>query len=175
MRTKKRGKWTRHAGSQTHGRGAKERTRGSGNKGGVGLSGSGKRADQKKPMVFALYGADYFGKDRALKRGKTRPKLRAMNVQQIQENLHSMIAQGIAKETKGTYEISLENYKILGEGEIKEKVKINAGAATESAMAKVKKSGGEIVIKVKKAEEDKVEVSSEKIEKRDKKKTQPKL
>jgi len=51
-KTKKRTKVGRHRGSHTHGRGAKKKARGKGHRGGVGLSGTGKRADQKKSMMF---------------------------------------------------------------------------------------------------------------------------
>ncbi|MEK6824398.1 MAG: 50S ribosomal protein L15, partial [Nanoarchaeota archaeon] len=64
MKLKKRRKFSRWRGSRTHGRGRKNRTRGSGNQGGVGMSGTGKRGDQKKTLVINLYGNDYFGKDK---------------------------------------------------------------------------------------------------------------
>ena len=54
---------------------------------------------------------------------------------------------GIAKESKGLYELSLEEYKILGEGIVKNKMKIKAHSASESAINKVKNSGGEIIVK----------------------------
>jgi len=40
----------------THGYGAKKKHRGSGNKGGKGMAGSGKRADQKKTMILKVFG-----------------------------------------------------------------------------------------------------------------------
>ncbi|HLF54000.1 MAG TPA: hypothetical protein VI544_02365, partial [Candidatus Nanoarchaeia archaeon] len=72
MKVKKRKKNTRYRGSQTHFRGHRKRTKGSGNKGGVGMSGS---ENQKKSMVINLYGIEYFGRDKALRRGRKPKKL----------------------------------------------------------------------------------------------------
>ena len=38
-------------GSHTHGYGSKKKHRGAGSRGGRGMAGSGKRADQKKPSI----------------------------------------------------------------------------------------------------------------------------
>ena len=43
-------------------------------------------------------------------------------------------------------DIDLKGYKILGDGNIKEKLKITASKASKSAMEKVKKAGGEIIL-----------------------------
>lgn len=133
-------------GSHTHGRGFKKRARGSGNQGGVGMAGTGKRADQKKTYVLNLYGNDYFGKDKRLAR-KPKIKLEEINLQEINDNFDSMLKKGIIKETKkGEYEMSMKGYKILGNGEIDKKIKINASATSQSASEKVKKKGGEIFV-----------------------------
>ena len=58
----KRKKVNKYRGSQTHGGGAKKKRRGAGNRGGRGMAGSGKRADQKKPSILKEYGNRYFGK-----------------------------------------------------------------------------------------------------------------
>lgn len=42
--------------------------------------------------------------------------------------------------------MDLKGYKILGDGDIKIKAKITASAASQSAIDKVKKAGGEIII-----------------------------
>ena len=56
MRTKKtkKVKGQRGLGMGTHGSGARKNKRKSGNKGGCGMSGSGKRADHKKTLVQKL-------------------------------------------------------------------------------------------------------------------------
>ncbi len=133
MKIKKRKKSTRYRGSYTHGRGFKKRARGSGSRGGVGMAGTGKRADQKKTLVLNLYGKNYFGKDKVLRR-KPKIKLEEINLREI-EDKH-----------KGKQEVELKGYKILGEGELKNKLKIIASAASKSAIEKIKKAGGEIIL-----------------------------
>ncbi len=145
MKLKKRKKSSRFRGTHTHGRGFKKKARGSGHRGGFGMAGTGKRADQKKTLVLNLYGKDYFGKDRALRREQKKPLI-TINIKKITENLESFIKNKKAKEEKGVISLNLKGYKLLGEGEIKQKLKIKASAASESALEKIKKAGGEIVI-----------------------------
>ena len=145
MKIKKRRKSSRFRGSHTHGRGFKKKARGSGHRGGKGLAGTGKRADQKKTLILNLYGNDYFGSDKALRK-KPSIKLEVVNLRQITENLPSYIKTKKAAESKDAIDINLKGYKILGEGEITKKLKITASAASKSAIEKVRKSGGEIII-----------------------------
>lgn len=142
MKIKKQRKSRRRHGKQTAFRGAKERTRGSGNRGGKGMAGTGKRADQKKTLVINLTGGNnYFGKDKTLRRGSAPAKLQVINLSDIEINLHSL--------KNKDDEINLTGYKILGEGSLSQKLKIKASAASASAIEKVKKTGGEIILKVK--------------------------
>ncbi len=145
MKIKKRKKSSRFRGSHTHGRGFKKKARGSGHRGGKGLAGTGKRGDQRKTLILNLYGNDYFGKDRAIRR-KQQIKLEAINIQQIVQNIPSFIKSGKAKESKDEIQINLKGYKILSMGEANKKLKITAAAASQSALAKIKKAGGEIII-----------------------------
>ena len=62
MPVNKRKKATRFRAKTTHGYGSMKKNRGAGNRGGRGMAGSGKRADQKKPTILKLYGNEYFGK-----------------------------------------------------------------------------------------------------------------
>jgi large subunit ribosomal protein L15 len=146
MKLKKRRKSGRHAGSQTHGRGAKERTRGSGNQGGKGWAGTGKRADQKKTLVIHLFGNSYFGKDKTLRRGRSAPKLKTMNLSELQTRLPRLLAAKKASDNKGVYTIDLNGYKLLGDGDFSLKAQITASAASASAIAKAEKAGGKVVI-----------------------------
>ena len=152
LRVKKRRKSSRHAGSQTAFRGAKQKTRGSGNQGGKGWAGTGKRGDQKKTLVIKLTGGNnYFGKSRTLRKGHVVKKLQVMNLSDISLKANSLVKSGQAKENSGKYELDLSDYKILGDGELTIKAKITAAAASKSAQEKIKKSGSEIVI-IRKAE-----------------------
>ena len=133
MKIKKRKKSSRFRGTHTHGRGGKKKARGSGHQGGVGMAGTGKRADQRKTLVLNLYGNNYFGKSKTLRR-KKRIKLKTINIRDLEQKL------------KGLKEIELKGYKILNGGELKDKIKITASAASKSAIEKIKKVGGEIII-----------------------------
>ena len=143
-----RKKNTRHRGSHTHSRGAKKKARGKGHRGGIGMAGSGKRGDQKKTLILKKFGNSYFGKRIALRRIIIkRPE--SINLKQIQKNINSFVTKGIAKESKGSYEINLSKYKILSEGEFSLKANITADSASKAAIEKVKKAGGEIKTKLK--------------------------
>ncbi len=147
MKTKRRRKHVRHPGSKTHGRGRKNRTRGSGNRGGVGMSGTGKRGDQKKTLVIKLYGNDYFGKDKTLRRG-THHRIEAISLGAIVKQLKTMLKDGRAKDEKGSYTIQLKECKIIGDS-VGIKLIIHARSASKGAIEAVKKAGGEIVIQKK--------------------------
>jgi len=138
MLNKKRKKVTRMKGSHTHSRGFKKKARGSGHRGGVGMSGTGKRADHKKTLVTKKYGHKYFGKDKRL--GK-RTQVNSISLKTILEKLNKF-----AKENKGVYEINLKKHKIIGDSEVNVKLKIDAKAASKGAKEAVKKAGGEIII-----------------------------
>jgi len=145
MKLKKRTKSRKMRGTRLHGY-AMKKHKGKGNRGGVGMAGTGKRADQKKTLVMVV-NKDYFGKHgkRAIK------KFQVINVGDIQKNI-------------GNYkdkEINLKGYKILGQGELKDKIIINADFVSKRAKEKIEKVGGKVnvkertikkkVIKVKKA------------------------
>ncbi len=145
MKIKKRKKSTRFRGTHTHGRGFKKKARGSGHRGGKGLAGTGKRGDQRKTLVLNLYGNDYFGKDKALRK-KQFERIKVINIKDIVLKLPSFLKSGIAKETKDLIEVDLKEFKILADGEIDKKLKIKALAFSKSAAEKIKKAGGEIAI-----------------------------
>ncbi len=111
----------------------------SGHRGGVGMAGTGKRADQKKTLITKLYGNSYFGKQGITSKRTERDKRQRINLWTIDQNLESY-----GKKEGDKWIINLENYKILSEGEIKHKLIIKAKEASKSAIEKVKKAGGEI-------------------------------
>jgi len=161
MKIKKRKRVSRMHGRKmgTHGGGARKKRKKSGHHGGGGMSGSGKRSDQKKTLINKLYGHKYFGKQGVTSRGTKRDVRKRINLRDIEKNL----AKYGKKSSKG-YEINLKSYKILGSGEIKNKLIIKAKEASKSAIEKVKKAGGEIILPVFK----KKEVVKEKIVKKQK-------
>jgi len=129
-------------GSGTHGWGARKKHKKSGHRGGKGMSGSGKRGDQKKTLVIKKYGHKYFGKQGITSKGTKRDKRQRINLRDIE----------LKKEKLGTkkgdaWEIDLKDYKILSDGEVKNKLIIKAKQASKSSIEKVKEKGGEIVLK----------------------------
>ena len=119
-------------GTRTHGQGAMKR--GSGHRGGVGMSGTGKRADHKKSLVLKLYGNKYFGKQGITSKRTAKRKLKTINIKKILEKF------------VGKSNIDLSKYKILGDGEISQAIIIKAKAFTKSAKEKIEKAGGEIIV-----------------------------
>ena len=135
MKLKKRKKHSRMRGRRTHGFSAKLH-KGSGNRGGKGMAGSGKRADQKKTFVLKnLF--PYFGRRGFTSRKTEKKRNKEINLRDI-ENKYS------------AGEVNLENYKILGEGNIKKKFIIKAKSASKSAIEKIEKIGGKIIFPEKK-------------------------
>ena len=132
MKTKKTKKSKKQRGNTTHGWGARKKHKKSGHRGGCGMAGTGKRADHKKSLIINLYGNKYFGKQGITSKSTIRKKSKVMNLTGI--------------EKLGKNEVNLKEYKILGHGEINKKIIIRAKSASKSAIEKVKKAGGEIII-----------------------------
>ncbi len=146
MKTKKRTKSSRmHGhGRGTHGWGERKKHKKSGHKGGVGMSGSGKRSDHKKTLVIKLYGHKYFGKQGVTSKKTQKDKRKRINLREIESNLKKY-----GKKTEKGFEINLEDYKILDSSKkyiLKNKLIIKAKEASGSALEKVKKSGGIIIL-----------------------------
>jgi len=125
----------------SNGWGERKKHRKKGHKGGKGMSGTGKRGDQKKTLVIKLFGNDYFGKQGETSKGTKRDKRDRINLQAIEDNL-----QKYGKKAGDKWEIDLSSYKILGTGEVKNKLMIKAKEASQSAIDKVKSAGGEIIL-----------------------------
>ena len=130
-------------GRGTHGWGERKKHKKSGHRGGKGMSGSGKRGDQKKTLVLKLYGNEYFGKQGITSRKTARDTRHRINIDTIEKNIESYGKKEV---------INLEKYKILGTGEIKSKLFITAKEASKSAIEKIEKAGGQIVLSEEKEE-----------------------
>jgi large subunit ribosomal protein L15 len=138
---KRRSKRSRLRGQRTCGYGSRKKHRGKGSKGGMGMAGTGKKAGQKKTYVLKYF-PDYFGKKGFRSRSK---KLDAINLKDIQSRLNYFMEKKIAKKTSEGIEINLKGYKVLGEGELKDKFLIKASKFSENAKEKIAKSGSRIV------------------------------
>ena len=119
MKLKKKKKSKRMRGLRTHGHSAKL-NKGKGSHGGKGMAGTGKRADQKKTLVTKLYGNKYFGKQGITSRKTAKKRTNVINLEDIGKKFSAG-------------EINLEKYKILGEGEIKGKVRVRLTKESVSA------------------------------------------
>ncbi len=153
MKFKKRKKSTRmHGhGMGTHGTGARKKKRGSGQRGGKGLSGSGKRADHKGTLIAKIYGNKYFGKQGITSRGTKRDKRKRINLEDVEKNLEKY-----GKKEKDIWKVDLKDYKILaGEKNYfpKNKIIIKAKEASKSAIEKIEKVGGKIEVNSKSKKE----------------------
>src|SRR4030042_5204709 len=166
IKTHKRRKSSRmHGrGRGSHGWGERKKHKKKGHRGGKGMSGTGKRADQKKTLVTKLYGNDYFGKQGITSKGTKRDKRKRITLIDIERNIESL-----GKKTAKGWEINLEEYKILGNDKVSEKLIITAKEASESAVESVKKAGGDILLPKKEEVHEKVkEKSSSSKEKKEK-------
>jgi len=145
LKKKKKSVRMRSRNMGTHGSGARKNKRKSGHKGGVGMSGSGKRADHKKTKIQKIYGHNYFGKKGFTSMGTKRDTRKRINIGEINLNIEKY-----GKKTKEGYEVNLPKYKILAKGDVDKKLKIICFEASKSSINKIKKAGGEIIVKEKK-------------------------
>jgi len=141
----KKRKVRKYRGSQTHGGGSKKKRRGAGNRGGRGMAGSGKRADQKKPTILKLYGNTYFGKSGFI--SKIRKKINVISIQTIENKIYNWLKDGTLKKEGNAIKIDLKSMgynKLLSKGKVKNKFYIEVEYASKKAIEKIEKSGGKI-------------------------------
>ena len=141
MKVHKRTKNSRIRGARTVGWGFRQKHKGHGNKGGFGKAGTGKRADHKKQSAEMSVKGKYFGKQGATSRGTALTKYEKINLYAIKDNLF----------TKEGCKIDLSKHKILGTGD-GFKAEITALSATASAISKMEKAGGKIILPVSKGD-----------------------
>lgn len=174
LKTKKpkKSKKMKRQGIGGHGRGARKAGKGSGHRGGIGLAGTGKKADHKKSLIIKKYGNKYFGRGGVTSIKTQKDKRKRINLRDIQEKLQKYISSGIAKPSnsnKGGYEINLKDYKVLGQGEIKNKLIITAQEFSNTAKEKIEKAGGQAIELKNKEEKNKNKKDSEKENKKESK------
>ena len=144
MTVNKRRKVRRYRGSMTHGKGSKKKRRGSGNRGGKGMAGTGKRSDSKKPSIWK---EDYFGKRGFVSKGYK--KIKAVNIGFIEDNLETLGSQKLVSKENDFFLVDLKKMgfdKLLSKGNVKNKYKIKADYASKNALEKVKGAGGEVIL-----------------------------
>jgi len=148
IKTHKRQKSSRIRGGKTCGWGFRQKHKGTGNRGGVGMSGSG--AHKRQKIREAATGA-YFGKQGATSRGTKVKKYDKINLDDIKLNFFK----------KAGDKLDFSGYKILGEG-VGFNAEISAKSASKSAIEKMNKAGGKIILSEVKEEEEAEDSEEEK-------------
>ncbi len=140
MVRRKQGKWKKFLASRTCGAGNTKNRRGKGSRGGKGYAGA-----HKHRWAWILKNEpEHFGRHGFVNKNAS-PKLNTINVSDIAD-----------KATAGKLEKSGNMYvfefpgKVLGAGSISVPVHVKAVVATESARAKIEKSGGKLEVKAEK-------------------------
>ena len=92
-----------------------------------------------------MYGNKYFGKQGETSKKTARDTRKRINLRDIELHLDKY-----GEKVGGKFEINLKNYKILGDGAVKSKLIIKAKDASVTAINKVQKAGGEIILSTQK-------------------------
>lgn len=145
MTVNRRSKFSRMRGSHTHGWGSKKKHRGSGNRGGKGWSGAGKKGDAIKTLIWK--DSRYFGKHGFKKKGAV-VVIKPVNLVWIEKNLDSLVSKGIAKLEQGIYSIDVKQLgfnKVLGCGKLAHKCRITAQSFSREAEEKISALGGQAI------------------------------
>lgn len=146
MRFKKK-KSKRFRGSKTHGWGAKKKHRGAGNRGGRGMAGTGKRADQFKPTILNLYGNEYFGKH-GFKRHNTKEQ-KGVNIAWLERYAERLAEKKLISKENSMFVVNLKKLgfdKLLSTGKTKKKFDITTNYASEKAVGKIEEAGGKVTV-----------------------------
>lgn len=142
----KKRKSSKRRGDREMGRGRKK-GRGAGLRGGRGNAGKHKH----KRVHYAKLGQE-FGRPKGFlipdESRKTEPKL-GVNVSELEEVLPRLVVMGEATESGGVYTVDLKSMgvdKLLGSGQVRSKIVVTVGSATESAKTKIEAAGGRVVL-----------------------------
>ena len=144
MTVNRRKKDVKFRGSHTHGWGSKKKHRGSGNRGGKGMAGTGKRADTKKPSIWK---EEYFGKHGFTHRDTVRHS--AVNVEYLDQNIEKLVKLDVAKQQNNSFVVNIADLgfdKLLGKGKVTRKMMVTADYASSRAVEAVKEAGGEVIV-----------------------------
>lgn len=145
MATKKRKKNTRQRGSRTHGWGLVHRN--SGQRGGAGNAGHGKKAHAKKPSNWKnKSNPKYLGKHGFISKSRTINDV-TITIKDLEEKLPRWLTEKKALDNKGTYEINLTHLgytKLLSTGKATKKFAITIANAVKNSVEKIKNAGGTI-------------------------------
>jgi len=141
MVVRKRRKIRKYRGSRTVGRGCAKRGRGSGEKGGKGMSGGHKQ----KWSYILRYMPDYFGKHGFIRPDDVRSTTRAINIGDIDEHIDNLVSAGAARREADKFFVDVTKLgfdKVLGGGKVTRPIEVTAKEFSESAKRKLEGAGG---------------------------------
>jgi large subunit ribosomal protein L15 len=143
MTNKKR----RQRGSRTHGGGTHKNRRGAGHRGGRGRAGRSKHE-------FHNYGP--LGKHGFTRPEKVQETVLTIDVQKLDEDAPLYVADDLASEEDGSYRLDARDVvedgheadavKVLGGGQVRNRLSITADAFSASAVELIEEAGGEAVV-----------------------------
>ena len=163
MLKNKKSKSHRMRGSSSHGWGHKKKHRGAGHRGGVGLSGTGKRGDAKKTSI--LSNAKSILKSISAKKGVKLSKLKAgneyfgrrgfnsvhrkasntMSLSYIEDNYDKMVSSKmIGNDVFDSTKYKID--KILGRGKFTRKLTVICNDISEPAKSQIEAAGGKVEV-----------------------------
>ncbi len=144
MTVRKRRKGRTQRGTRTYGRGCSKRGRGSGERGGTGMSGGHKH----KWSYILKYMPDYFGKHGFTRPAAVRSSTSAVNVGDLDENIEKLVQLGVARQDGDRFAIDVNRMgfdKVLGSGQVTHPLEITAKSFVESAKRKIEEAGGKAI------------------------------
>ena len=148
--SKKRGR-----GSRTHGGGSQKKGRGAGNRGGRGDAGRKKHESAKHPPI---------GKSGFKRPQKVVEDVEVSNVGDIDRSIEALVEEGAAQETEDGYEVHADALgvdKVLGSGQVRNRLVVHADDFSDSAVEKIEEAGGEVVVTSEDDAEDETEETEE--------------
>ncbi|MFH1821641.1 MAG: uL15 family ribosomal protein [Methanobacteriota archaeon] len=144
MTVRKRKKVRTQRGTRTYGQGSVKRGRGSGERGGTGMSGGHKH----KWSYIIRYMPDYFGKHGFTRPAAVRSSVNAINVGDLDENLEKLLELGVARQEGDRFVIDVNKMgfeKVLGSGQVTHSLDVMAKSFVESAKRKLEEAGGKAI------------------------------
>lgn len=144
MVVRKRRKVRTQRGTRTYGRGCSKRGRGSGERGGTGLSGGHKQ----KWSYILKYMPEHFGKHGFTRPPSVQREVKAINVGELDERLEELLQLGIAKKENEKFAVDVGKLgfeKVLGGGRVTHPLEVMAKEFVESAKRKLEEAGGKAI------------------------------
>lgn len=145
MVVRKRKKILKRRGQRSPGFGSQKKHRGGGSRGGRGLAGLHKH----KRMTNIKYMPDHFGKVGFKRPQKVIREIKTINLKELDSKIDDLLKEGKAKKEKDGIKINLSELgydKLLGSGQVKHKLIVEAKSFSKQAMKKLEKIKGKAVV-----------------------------